>query len=303
MTQKRASKKKTSGAAQRPPKAAARPPAKHPSKHPVGPAKIEAVQTVFRKSAALVEEMLSDLARLREQKLEVEKENQKLRTHLAKNSAMKDLLDKIRDLEREKSLLLSHVHEAEAASTRYSTRYGEMEEELSKLANVYIASYQLHSTLRLPRVVKHLKELLQQLVGARAYGIYWADSGKHLHLIASENIDVKKHARLAPGADDPASPVIERAFLTGVPTIAEGELPHHGEGSPAAVVPMHFDDRVVGIIVVYSVFEQKTRFLPVDFELFKMLGAHAASALTGALLFAAPNTKIPGPEAFRGLEQ
>ena len=224
MTQKRASKKKTSGAAQRPPKAAARPPAKHPSKHPVGPAKIEAVQTVFRKSAALVEEMLSDLARLREQKLEVEKENQKLRTHLAKNSAMKDLLDKIRDLEREKSLLLSHVHEAEAASTRYSTRYGEMEEELSKLANVYIASYQLHSTLRLPRVVKHLKELLQQLVGARAYGIYWADSGKHLHLIASENIDVKKHARLAPGADDPASPVIERAFLTGVPTIAEGGL-------------------------------------------------------------------------------
>ncbi len=303
MTGKRATKKKTVAKPVAKPTRVVRPPSKHPSKHPVGPAKIEAVQSVFRRSAALVEELIADVGKLREQKLALEAENASLRTHLAKNAAMKELLDKIRLLEREKSLLLSHVHEAEAASTRYSARYGEMEEELSKLANVYIASYQLHSTLRLGRVVRHLKELLQQLVGARAYGIYWADGSRKLHLIASETIDMKKHAVLAPGGDDPASPVVERAYLTGVPTIAEGDLPHHGEGSPAAVVPMHFDDRVVGIIVVYSVFEQKTRFLPVDFELFKMLGAHAASALTGALLYAAPGAKIPGPEAFRDLDR
>lgn len=274
-----------------------------PSKHPVAPAKVDAVQSVFRRSAMLAEELITDVEKLREAKMALETENASLRTHLAKNSALKELLDKIRMLEREKSLMLSHVQDAEAASTRYSARYGEMEEELSKLANVYIASYQLHSTLRLSRVVRHLKELLQQLVGARAYGIYWAEGPKNLVLIASENIDEKRHGRITPGGDDPASPAVERAYLTGVPSIAEGELPHHGESTPAAVVPMHFDDRVVGIIVVFSVFEQKTRFLPVDFELFKMLGAHAASALTGALLYAAPGAKIPGPEAFRGLDR
>ncbi len=298
MTAKRSTKNKKT-----PAKKSIRATPRPPSRHPVAAEKVDAVQSVFRKSAMLAEELITDVEKLREAKMALETENASLRTHLAKNSALKELLDKIRMLEREKSLLLSHVQDAEAASTRYSARYGEMEEELSKLANVYIASYQLHSTLRLSRVVRHLKELLQQLVGARAYGIYWAEGPKNLVLIASENIDEKRHGKIHPGGDDPASPAVERAFLTGVPSIAEGELPHHGESAPAAVVPMHFDDRVVGIIVVFSVFEQKTRFLPVDFELFKMLGAHAASALTGALLYAAPGAKIPGPEAFRGLER
>jgi GAF domain-containing protein len=56
---------------------------------------------------------------------------------------------------------------------------------------------------------------------------------------------------------------------------------------------MHFDDRVVGVIVIHTVFPQKPSFGAVDFELFKMLGAHAASALAGALLYAAADTKLP----------
>jgi GAF domain-containing protein len=264
--------------------------------------KVEAVQSVFRKSAQLAEDLLHETERLRSNLQRLERDNAAMRTQLASDQAMRDLLKKIKQLETEKSTLLSHMHEAEAASTRYSSRYSEMEEELAKLANVYIASYQLHSTLRLPRVVTHLKELLQQLVGARSYGIYWSDATrKNLVLFASENLDVKKHAKLALGGDDAVDPVVERAFLTGVPAIAEGKLDVFGEGQPAAVVPMHFDERVVGLIVVYSVFEQKSHFTSVDFELFKMLGAHAASALTGALLFAAPGAKLPGPEAFRHL--
>ena len=264
--------------------------------------KVEAVQSVFRKSAQLAEDLLHETERLRSNLHKLERDNAAMRTQLASDQAMRDLLRKIKQLETEKSTLLSHMHEAEAASTRYSSRYSEMEEELAKLANVYIASYQLHSTLRLPRVVTHLKELLQQLVGARSYGIYWSDATrKNLVLFASENLDVKKHAKLTLGGDDAVDPVVERAFLTGVPAIAEGQLDVFGEGQPAAVVPMHFDERVVGLIVVYSVFEQKSHFTSVDFELFKMLGAHAASALTGALLFAAPAAKLPGPEAFRHL--
>ena len=281
-----------------------RPPPKPAESHPyaVEWQKVEAVQSVFRKSAQLAEDLLHETERLRDNLRKLERENAAMRTQLASDQAMRDLLKKIKQLETEKSTLLSHMHEAEAASTRYSSRYSEMEEELSKLANVYIASYQLHSTLRLPRVVAHLKELLQQLVGARSYGIYWADaSSKSLVLFASENLDAKKHGKLTLGGDDPVDPVVERAFLTGVPAIAEGKLDVFNEALPAAVVPMHFDDRVVGVIVVYSVFEQKSHFVSVDFELFKMLGAHAASALTGALLYAAPGAKLPGPEAFRHL--
>lgn len=281
-----------------------RPPPKPAESHPyaVEWQKVEAVQSVFRKSAQLAEDLLHETERLRDNLRKLERENAAMRTQLASDQAMRDLLKKIKQLETEKSTLLSHMHEAEAASTRYSSRYSEMEEELAKLANVYIASYQLHSTLRLPQVVAHLKELLQQLVGARSYGIYWSDATrKNLVLFASENLDARKHGKLILGGDDAVDPVVERCFLTGVPAIAEGKLDIFGEAQPAAVVPMHFDDRVVGVIVVYSVFEQKSHFVSVDFELFKMLGAHAASALAGALLYAAPGAKLPGPEAFRHL--
>ena len=254
------------------------------------------VHTFFKKGAEFTEELLRENDRLRKQSRELESDNAALRTQLASDEAIRDLLKRIDRLEREKGALLSHINEAEAVSTRFTTRYSEMEEELSTLANLYVASYQLHSTLHLPRVIKHIQELLQQLVGARTHAIYMFDPTiKELVLVAGEGLDASKNARLPVVREDSAAPVVERAFLTGVHTIKEGPLAKTGERDPAAVVPMRFDDRVVGVIVVYSVFEQKPAFLPVDLELFKMLAAHAASALTGAFLFAAAKGELPRP--------
>jgi hypothetical protein len=252
------------------------------------------VQQFFRKGAQLTEELLEENEHLRRAHVHLETENAALRTQLASDHAMRDLLRKIKQLEKDKDDLLSHVHEVELQSTRFGARFHEMEEELSKLANVYVASYQLHSTLDLSLVVKHLKELLQQLVGAQRYAVYMADATrKHLMLVASEGIDERKVMRVNLGADEVNAPFAERVFLTGMPRITEGPLSKSSEREPAAVLPMHFDQRVVGVIVIYTVFPQKPSFGPVDFELFKMLGAHAASALAGALLYAAADATLP----------
>ncbi len=260
---------------------------------PANRANIETfVQQFFKKGAQLTEELLQENEQLRRMHMQLEKENAALRTQLASDHAMRDLLHKIQHLEKEKRDLLSHIQDAEMQSTRYGARFHEMEEELSKLANVYVASYQLHSTLDVQLVVKHLKELLQQLVGAKRLAVYLADPNrKHLLLVASENIDEKKHSRISLGGDEPS--LAERVFLTGKEHITEGPLAKSSERSPAAVLPLHFDDRVVGVIVIHTVFEQKPAFGPVDFELFKMLGAHAASALAGSLLYAAANAELP----------
>ncbi|HEY2368014.1 MAG TPA: GAF domain-containing protein [Polyangiaceae bacterium] len=253
------------------------------------------VQQFFRKGAQLTEELLQENDQLRRLHLQLEAENTKLRTQLASDHAMRDLLRKIKQLEKEKGDLLSHVHEAEMQSTRFGARFHEMEEELSKLANLYVASYQLHSTLDVQLVVRHLKELLQQLVGAQRVAIYMADSQrKYLLLVASEQIDEKKYARIPLGGDEVGHmSVAERVFLTGTEHIAQGALAKCNEKSPAAVIPLRFDDRVVGVIMIHSVFEQKTSFGEVDFELFKMLGAHAASALVGAMLYASAEARLP----------
>lgn len=254
------------------------------------------VHTFFKKGAEFTEELLTENDRLRKHTRELETDNAMLRSQLASDEAIRDLLKRIDKLEREKGALLSHITEAEAVSTRFTSRYSEMEDELATLANLYVASYQLHSTLNLRRVLKHLQELLQQLVGARTHAIYMSDpSAKELVLVASEGIDPKRMARLAIVRDELSAPMVERAFLTGVDVIKGGPLAKAGEGDPAAIVPMRFDDRIVGVIVVYSVFEQKPAFLPVDLELFKMLSAHAACALTGAFLFAAARGELPRP--------
>ena len=262
------------------------------------------MQQFFHKGAQLTEELLQENAHLRRAHLQLETENANLRTQLASDHAMRDLLRKIKQLEHEKDELLSHVQDVELQSTRFDARFHEMEEELSKLANVYVASYQLHSTLDLPLVVKHLKELLQQLVGAQRYAVFMADPArKNLLLVAGEGVDERKLARIHLGADEVAAPFAERVFLTGVPRVTEGPLEKASERDPAAVLPMHFDDRVVGVIVIQTVFEQKPAFSSVDFELFKMLGAHAASALAGALLYAAAETELPDVTKLSTLRQ
>ena len=106
--------------------------------------------------------------------------------------------------------------------------------------------------------------------------------------------------QLAEGADPPkgGGAFLERVFLTGVPHIEEGDVAHTGLDAPAACLPMRIEDRTMGVIVVYELLPQKARFVSVDFELFKMLAAHAATALVGAMLYAHADGQLPSLDVF-----
>ena len=262
------------------------------------------VSTFFKKGAEFTEQLIGENERLRGAMAELERENAALRTQLASDEAIRDLLSKIEELEREKQALLSHVHEAEAYSSEFTNRHAQIEGELANLANLHVASYHLHSTLRLPLVIRHLRELLVQLVGARAYAIYVADDVQsELVAVAAEGLEVSQLGRIPYGAGETlesAEGMIERAFITGISRVEDGPLAHDRQ-IPAACLPMRVDDRAIGVIAVYSLFPQKDGFVAVDFELFKMLGLHAASALVGAELFASADGRLPGVEVFKGL--
>jgi hypothetical protein len=261
------------------------------------------VHTFFKKGAEFTEELLGENERLRKTLADVEGENAALRTQLASDEAIRDLLRKIDALEREKQALLSHVHEAEAVSTRFGSRHAQIEQELSNLASLHVASYHLHSTLRLPLVVRHLKELLAQIVGARSFAICVADESQtELWPIASEGLERGVRLEMRVGSADVADPVaglIERVFLTGV-----AHVPEEGVSVPPGVVaclPMRVDDRAVGVIVIFSLLSQKEQLVAADYELFKMLGLHAASALVGSSLFTAGGGRLLAIEGLRSL--
>jgi hypothetical protein len=259
------------------------------------------VHTFFKRGAEFTDELLRENERIRHQLVELESDNAKLRAQLASDEAIRDLLRTVEQLEREKKTLLGHIRETEALSSRVSARQQEMEDELASLAHLYVATYQLHSTLRLPRVVKHLKDLLQQLVGARDSAFYMATPERDaLVRIAFDGLPLGAE-RIPVGPGDGAGDPLETAYLTGVARIETGALAGASLEQPAAVVPMHFDSQVVGVLVVYRVFEQKDRFVPVDFELFKLLGAHGATALAASLLFHAADGRLPDLAPFRDL--
>ena len=193
------------------------------------------------------------------------------------------------------------MHEQEEITGRIANRFAEIESELESFANLYVASFQLHMSLRARTVMRNVKELLQQLVGARSQSIYFLDEEGHkLVPIASDGVDLAT-LPIVPLRDgtvsDPVTTVIERSFLTGVPHIAEGEAP----AAPAACIPLQLEERVVGAIVVYSLLEQKKRFVTVDKELFKLLGAHAGATFVGGYLYTQADGRLPTPEALRAL--
>jgi hypothetical protein len=259
------------------------------------------LQSFFKRGAELSDELMQENRRLRDQLGKTEAENTELRTQLASDRAIRDLLKKIDQLERDKSRLLSTVSEQEEITGQITNRFAQVEGDLESFANLYVASFQLHLSLRLRTVIRHIKELLQQLVGARSLALYFADEGaQRLVPIASEGVELTSVATVALRdgvAGDPVAAVIERTFLTGVPHVADGPV----ASLPAACIPLQIEDRSVGAIVVFDLFPQKAEFVTVDRELFKLLGAHAGATLVAAYLYTSGDGRLPTPEALRSL--
>jgi hypothetical protein len=252
----------------------------------------------FSRGSRLTDEFIHDYERLLDRLGVLEGENANLREQVAADRAVRELVQKIERLEAEKSDLLSRTTKAEATTHQFTTRVQEVEGEFSNLANLYVASNQLHSSLSPRGVTRRIKEVLAQLVGAERYSMYFANQdATELVPIASEGV---------PGGELLPVPIVGsrlgQVFTSGEAAIEEeGDPSQGGPDRPAAVVPLVVDERVVGVIAVFSTLAQKTRFDAIDFELFRLLGQQAASALVSASLFAQAERQLPGLEAFLDL--
>jgi putative methionine-R-sulfoxide reductase with GAF domain len=247
------------------------------------------------KGARITEEFTREHERMEARLRELETENASLRAKVETDSAVRELLEKIQLLETEKRELLSRFHAAEAASTEVSARVEEIEAEFANLANLFVASNQLHASLSPRGVMRRIKEVLAQLVGAERYCLYLSSADKsELVPVAFEGV-----------AGEHIAPVsIERSafgevFRSGAAAVNEDRDPSRGDfDAPAAVIPLSVDEQRVGVIAIFSTLSQKQRFDTIDFELFKLLGQQAASALVSASLFAAADRKLPGLESY-----
>ena len=250
------------------------------------------VRSFLRKGVELTEELLHENGELREENQRLHRDNARLRKQVASDDAIRDLLTTIEGLEDEKQRLLERSTLLERSQRSDEGRYEEIEHELNDLANLYVASFQLHASLSPRRVVRHLQDMLGQLVGADGFAIYLVDAdGQEAVPIAWENLaEAPATVKVGEGA-------VGEACLTAVPhvssTLGEGSL-----DAPLAVVPLLVEGKAVGAIAITRMLVQKTRWAPLDQELFKLIGAHAGTALIAANLYSGELGPMPALSGF-----
>jgi len=167
--------------------------------------------------------------------------------------------------------------EMESRNRDFAERYLEVEQQNTNLANLYVASYQLNGTLDRERVVAAIQEIVINLIGSEEVGIWELDEElSALWLTGSFGINAREWAGVPLG-----SGVVGTVAHTGERFVISETLvkPFGREEHLTACIPLKLDDKVVGVIAIFRLLQQKQALEPVDFELFDLLGSHAASAL------------------------
>src|SRR6187551_1555236 len=129
----------------------------------------------FSRGTQLTEDFVREHERMQSRLQDLESENAGLRAKVEADQAVRELLQKIERLENEKSELVSQYRQAEQATTQFTARVQEVESEFANLANLFVATNQLHSSLSPRGVTRRIKEVLAQLVGAERYCMYLAN--------------------------------------------------------------------------------------------------------------------------------
>jgi hypothetical protein len=255
------------------------------------------IKTFFQKGAQLTEELVREREANRQALRKIEEENARLRAQIASDDAIRDLLKKIEELERDKDRIVERFREAEALSSQHQANTVEIESELANLANLYVASYQLHSSLTPRGVMRHVKELLGQLVGAESFAVYLVDDqGEQLFPVASEGVSEGDLVPIRVG-EGPIGGCFATRTMSDIPRdTRRGSL-----SAPVVCFPLVLEERATGVVAIFRTLEQKSSFIQVDHELFKLLGAQAMWALVAARQFTDGGRVLPPLSSFRDL--
>jgi hypothetical protein len=240
------------------------------------------VRNFLRKGVELTEQLIQENDALRQQMMLLEHDNAALRAQVKSDDAIRDLLRTVERLELEKRSLLDRSSQLEQVTRKQEGRYAAIEQELNDLANLYVASFQLHSTLKPPHVMQHIKELLAQLVGAERFAVYVLNDEGNLALpVGSEGIAETELGPIRVGEG-----AVGAVCANGVSQVRQGDPLGEGSlASPLAILPMLVDGQTVGVIAIVGLLEQKHAWVQVDQELFHLLGSHAATALLAAHMY------------------
>jgi len=261
-------------------------------------AKGEKFLELFNKGKEFTEELLRENQRLRYRIASLESSG----TPSGLEDEVSSLRNQVQQLVDENKKILERYRQVEEENKDFATRYVEIEEQNNNLANLYVASYQLHSTLDFREVIQIVQEIIINLVGAEAFVLLLLDEKTNeLRPVAKEEegkfVDLDKvtvkwgEGILGKVAKSGESYYVNQDIEGGDITLDK----------PLAAVPLKIKEHVIGLIVIYSLLQQKDSFSAVDYELFSLLAAHAATAIFSSKLYSQSERKLNTIQSFLDL--
>ena len=167
------------------------------------------------------------------------------------------------------------------------------ERQAAQLANLYVATYQLHASLELADVRAAVADIAVNLLGADAFSVWVRDDDGQLIRApeSSSHLDESGEAQQYVGGDSLFDACLDEATLQFGPCPGSACL---------AAVPFVAHGDVVGVLLVKQFLSHKQGFTSEDHELLNLLAAHAASALLAARAFGAARRKVQTYEGLLG---
>ncbi len=266
---------------------------------------------IFRKS----QEFLQMLSKQKDFIQDLLKENERLRFEVANlrqrgsgggeaDSLLRQELEllkkRLEQIENEKREIAAAYQRVEDENKDFAQRYIEIEEQNNNLANLYVASYQLHSTLDFQEVVHIVLEIIINLIGAEVFCIMLLDEKTNeLGTIAQEGHEGSPafpNIRIGEGILGNVAKTGEPYYINQAGTGYQVDYLH-----PIAAIPLKIKENVIGVISIYKLLVQKDAFTAVDYELFSLLAAHAATAIFSSKLYSQSERRLTTIQGFLDL--
>jgi hypothetical protein len=233
---------------------------------------------IFKRGVQFTEELMEENERLRIRLVRLEEENRTLAKKTIESTSYESLLEQVKILDDERNNLLERFKAVEGESRDFKERYREIEEENNRLANLYIASFQLHSTLDLKEVTRIAFEIIINLVGSMDFGLFIRDATRLVPVVANgRNLSTLPIVTIGKGV--PGIAAEEKVLY-----VAGDEMTIASVQEPRVCIPLVVEDELLGMFVIFSFLAHKPCITDLDRELFNLLGRHAATALCSARL-------------------
>jgi GAF domain-containing protein len=176
--------------------------------------------------------------------------------------------------------------DVESDRAALSEQLAARDRQFSQLMNLYVATYQLHSTLDVNEVKATIGEIASNVLGAEHYALlFWNPEGSQCEIALSQGLE--NDSTYGGGHYAGGDVAVDATLVDSV--MRMGPI----DGSTAlAVVPLSVQGQTLGALVVQKLLDHRPPLGHEDREVLDLLAAHAASALVAAGAYQNADRKV-----------